>query len=329
MRPRSRGIATAIARARAGVPRRAPGLVPTADDDGQGGDGPGLVHRRRGADRRHRAVILDGARAAGKIAHGGTTRRPTRSRRCACSRSSSAGCCGHWPGCGPTPSPPSTAAYGTEKHDDYFFGLRREGARRPARRPFELSTCATSSTHGRARTAVAAAEEAAPRPETRSPRPRADAGRQERLMEALLLAVYAFFVWLISSSRFRMAAVEHHVAGHRRHHPGRRADGADPDAQRRRPSSSDVRVIKYVVQVIPQVRGRVVEVPVEPNRLVKKGELLFRIDPTPHERCRRQRPSWPTRPSCRQAGAALVDASPARASCRGAAQVRQAGRSPR
>lgn len=49
------------------------------------------------------------------------------------------------------------------------------------------------------------------------------------------------------------------------------------------PSSSDVRVIKYVVQVIPQVRGRVIEVPVEPNRLVKKGELLFRIDPTPYQ----------------------------------------------
>jgi multidrug resistance efflux pump len=46
------------------------------------------------------------------------------------------------------------------------------------------------------------------------------------------------------------------------------------------PSSADVRVFKYVVQVIPQVKGRVLEVPVEPNRLVKKGELLFRIDPT-------------------------------------------------
>ena len=49
------------------------------------------------------------------------------------------------------------------------------------------------------------------------------------------------------------------------------------------PSSHDVRVIKYVVQVIPQVRGRVIEVPVEPNRLVKKGELLFRIDPTQYQ----------------------------------------------
>lgn len=49
------------------------------------------------------------------------------------------------------------------------------------------------------------------------------------------------------------------------------------------PSSADVRVIKYVVQVVPQVRGRVIEVPVEPNRSVKKGAVLFRIDPTPYD----------------------------------------------
>ncbi len=49
------------------------------------------------------------------------------------------------------------------------------------------------------------------------------------------------------------------------------------------PSSADVRVIKYVVNVVPQVRGRVLEVPVEPNRPVKKGDVLFRIDPTPYE----------------------------------------------
>src|SRR4029450_12255984 len=49
------------------------------------------------------------------------------------------------------------------------------------------------------------------------------------------------------------------------------------------PSTAVVRVIKYVVNVVPQVRGRVIEVPVEPNRLVKKGDVLFRIDPTPYE----------------------------------------------
>jgi multidrug resistance efflux pump len=49
------------------------------------------------------------------------------------------------------------------------------------------------------------------------------------------------------------------------------------------PSTSDVRVIKYVVNVVPQVRGRVIEVPAEPNRLIKRGDVLFRIDPTPYE----------------------------------------------
>ncbi|HEY2863366.1 MAG TPA: HlyD family secretion protein [Casimicrobiaceae bacterium] len=49
------------------------------------------------------------------------------------------------------------------------------------------------------------------------------------------------------------------------------------------PSSPDVRVIKYVINVVPQVRGRVLEVPVEPNRLVHRGDILFRIDPTPYE----------------------------------------------
>ena len=49
------------------------------------------------------------------------------------------------------------------------------------------------------------------------------------------------------------------------------------------PSSSDVRVINYVVQVVPRVAGRVIEVPVEANRPVKKGDVLFRIDPVPFQ----------------------------------------------
>jgi multidrug resistance efflux pump len=47
------------------------------------------------------------------------------------------------------------------------------------------------------------------------------------------------------------------------------------------PSSADVRVINYVVQIVPRVTGRVIDVPVEPNRPVKKGAVLFRIDPVP------------------------------------------------
>ena len=49
------------------------------------------------------------------------------------------------------------------------------------------------------------------------------------------------------------------------------------------PTTTDVRVIKYVVPIVPGVRGRVIDVPVENNRAVKKGDVLFRIDPTEYE----------------------------------------------
>jgi len=50
------------------------------------------------------------------------------------------------------------------------------------------------------------------------------------------------------------------------------------------PSSHDVRVYRYTVPIVSQVRGRVIEVPIqEGNRPVKKGDVLFRIDPTPYQ----------------------------------------------
>jgi multidrug resistance efflux pump len=48
------------------------------------------------------------------------------------------------------------------------------------------------------------------------------------------------------------------------------------------PSSHDVRVINYVVPVNPRVSGLVTEVPIEPNRPIKKGDVLFKLDPTPY-----------------------------------------------
>jgi multidrug resistance efflux pump len=48
------------------------------------------------------------------------------------------------------------------------------------------------------------------------------------------------------------------------------------------PSSHDVRVINYVVSVNPQVKGMVTEVPITPNRPIKKGEVLFKLDSTPY-----------------------------------------------
>lgn len=49
------------------------------------------------------------------------------------------------------------------------------------------------------------------------------------------------------------------------------------------PSSSDVRTINYIVPIVPRVTGQVTEVPIEPNRPIKQGEVLFKIDPTPFE----------------------------------------------
>jgi multidrug resistance efflux pump len=49
------------------------------------------------------------------------------------------------------------------------------------------------------------------------------------------------------------------------------------------PSSHDVRVVNYVVPINPRVAGLVTEVPIEPNRPIQKGEVLFRIDPTQYE----------------------------------------------
>ena len=101
-------------------------------------------------------------------------------------------------------------------------------------------------------------------------------------MEALLLGIYSFFVWLIfikfkwlpwnTVSQVTVVII-----------PIVALTALILMLNVYAPSSSDVRVIKYVVQVVPEVRGRVIEVPVEGNAPVKKGDVLFRIDPTPFE----------------------------------------------
>src|SRR5690242_10555286 len=101
-------------------------------------------------------------------------------------------------------------------------------------------------------------------------------------MEVLLLGIYAFFVWLIfikfkwlpwnTASQTTVIIIP--IVG---------LTALILTLNVVAPSSSDVRVIKYVVQIVPQVRGRVLEVPVDGNRPVKKGEVLFKIDPTPYQ----------------------------------------------
>lgn len=40
---------------------------------------------------------------------------------------------------------------------------------------------------------------------------------------------------------------------------------------------------RYSVAIVPEVAGEVLEVPVEANKPLKEGDVLFRIDPTPYE----------------------------------------------
>lgn len=49
------------------------------------------------------------------------------------------------------------------------------------------------------------------------------------------------------------------------------------------PSSSDVRAMNYVIPIVPRVTGQVTEVPIEPNRTIKKGDVLFKIDAEPFQ----------------------------------------------
>jgi len=101
-------------------------------------------------------------------------------------------------------------------------------------------------------------------------------------MDALILALYAFIVWLIFfkfkwlpwNNTSMVIVITIPIVG---------MTALILTLNVVAPSTADVRVIKYVVNVIPQVKGRVIEVPVEPNRPVKKGAVLFRIDPTPYD----------------------------------------------
>ena len=101
-------------------------------------------------------------------------------------------------------------------------------------------------------------------------------------MEALLLGIYAFVVWLIFiklkllpwTTPWKVGVAIFPVVV-----------GAATILMLNifAPTTTDVRVVKYVVPIVSQVKGRVIEVPVENNRAVKKGDVLFKIDPTPYE----------------------------------------------
>src|SRR3954451_3856321 len=102
-------------------------------------------------------------------------------------------------------------------------------------------------------------------------------------MEVILLGIYSFFVWLIfiklkwlpwnTTSQVTVAIIP--IIG---------LTALILTLNVVAPSSPDVRVYKYTIPIVSQVRGRVLEVAVEEgNRLVHTGDVLFRIDPTPYQ----------------------------------------------
>src|SRR6476619_8330631 len=49
------------------------------------------------------------------------------------------------------------------------------------------------------------------------------------------------------------------------------------------PFTTNARIYFAVTPVLPTVRGRVIEVPVQTNAPLKEGDVLFRIDPKSYE----------------------------------------------
>src|SRR6266480_2306516 len=96
-------------------------------------------------------------------------------------------------------------------------------------------------------------------------------------MEIILLGIYGFFVWLIFfkfkwlpwnfTSQFIVITLPIvammvlflllNIAA---------------------PATDDVRAMNYVIPIVPRITGQVTEVPIQPNRPIKKGDVLFRID---------------------------------------------------
>jgi multidrug resistance efflux pump len=101
------------------------------------------------------------------------------------------------------------------------------------------------------------------------------------MMEALLLAIYSFFVWLIFfkfkwlpwNTVTQVIVVTIPIVG---------LTVLVLALNVVAPSSADVRVIKYYVNVSSQLRGRVIEV-AEGNKPLKKGDVLYKVDATPYQ----------------------------------------------
>src|SRR3954470_21759226 len=101
-------------------------------------------------------------------------------------------------------------------------------------------------------------------------------------MEIILLGIYGFFVWLIFfkfkwlpwnfTSQFIVITL-----------PIVAMMGLFLLLNICAPATDDVRAMNYVIPIVPRITGQVTEVPIQPNRPIKKGDVLFKIDPIPFE----------------------------------------------
>jgi multidrug resistance efflux pump len=49
------------------------------------------------------------------------------------------------------------------------------------------------------------------------------------------------------------------------------------------PIANDARLFRFVIPIVPNVKGQVVEVPVKGMQQIVKGDVIYRIDPTPYQ----------------------------------------------
>src|SRR5258705_8667361 len=45
------------------------------------------------------------------------------------------------------------------------------------------------------------------------------------------------------------------------------------------PATDDVRAMNYVIPIVPRITGQATSFPIQPNRPIKKGDVLFNIQP--------------------------------------------------
>src|SRR2546423_12168993 len=101
-------------------------------------------------------------------------------------------------------------------------------------------------------------------------------------MEVILLGIYGFFVWLIFYKfkwlpwNFTSIVITITL-------PIVAMMGLFLLQNFAAPATDDVRAMNYVIPVVPRIPGQVTEVPIQPNRPIKKGDVLFKIDPVPFE----------------------------------------------